>query len=116
VFDFDGDSKRDLLVGEFGNGSIKFEGMSYARGRLRIYRNVGTEAKPRYDGFEWFKAGDVNWPSGNRPKKNVRTAIGAVREIQKTHRRGQRRDWTPLRHARLEPRSRGERKNPASHF
>lgn len=57
LFDFDGDGKRDLLVGEFGNGAMKFEGMGYSRGRLRIYRNVGTEAKPRYDGFEWFKAG-----------------------------------------------------------
>ena len=36
VFDFDGDGKRDLLVGEFGSGSIKFEGMGYARGRRQV--------------------------------------------------------------------------------
>jgi hypothetical protein len=45
VVDFDGDGKRDLLVGQFGGG------------KLKIFRNVGTEAKPRYDGFVWFEAG-----------------------------------------------------------
>ena len=27
------------------------------RGRLRIYRNIGTETKPSYNGFKWFQAG-----------------------------------------------------------
>ena len=57
LFDFDGDGVRDLLVGEFGSGSMTFEGTEYSRGRLRIYRNVGTESDSRYDGFEWFMAG-----------------------------------------------------------
>ncbi len=57
LHDFDGDGIRDLLVGEFGATPMKFEGEDYAAGRLRIYRNVGTDKKPRYDGFEWFKAG-----------------------------------------------------------
>ncbi|MCP4708432.1 MAG: hypothetical protein GY869_07400 [Planctomycetes bacterium] len=45
VYDFDNDSKRDLLVGQFGQG------------RLRIYRNIGGDLKPRYDKEQWFKAG-----------------------------------------------------------
>ena len=45
VYDFDGDGKRDLLVGQFGEG------------KLRIYRNVGTNAKPVYKGMAWFMAG-----------------------------------------------------------
>ncbi len=55
LFDFDGDGVRDLLVGEFGKGRLNFEGQLYVRGRLRIYRNVGSETKPHYDGFKWFR-------------------------------------------------------------
>jgi hypothetical protein len=43
VGDFDGDGLNDLLVGQ------------YDQGRLRIYRNVGTRDKPRFDDFEWFR-------------------------------------------------------------
>ena len=43
--DIDGDGKKDLLVGQFGEG------------KLRIYRNVGTDKKPRFEKFTWFKAG-----------------------------------------------------------
>ena len=45
VADFDGDGVRDLLVGQFGNG------------KLRIYRNGGTDAEPRFEEFTWFRAG-----------------------------------------------------------
>lgn len=54
VGDFDGDGVNDLLVGE------------YHGGRLRVFRNVGTNANPKFRGFEWFKAsGDFGRvPSG----------------------------------------------------
>ncbi len=42
--DLDGDGLKDLLVGQFGGG------------KLRIYKNVGTRAKPRFDGFSAFQA------------------------------------------------------------
>jgi hypothetical protein len=45
VGDFDGDGKLDLLVGQYHDG------------RLRIYRNVGTNREPRFDSYTWFEAG-----------------------------------------------------------
>jgi hypothetical protein len=43
--DYDGDGRKDLLVGQFGQG------------RLRIYKNIGTATEPKFDKFEWFQAG-----------------------------------------------------------
>jgi hypothetical protein len=45
VGDFDADGKHDLLVGQFHLG------------RMRIYRNVGSNARPEFETFEWFTAG-----------------------------------------------------------
>jgi hypothetical protein len=45
VGDFDGDGRRDLLVGQFGEGL------------LRIYRNEGTDARPKLAAGEKFKDG-----------------------------------------------------------
>jgi hypothetical protein len=45
--DFDGDGILDLLVGQFGEG------------KLRIYRNTGTNAEPKFGKHEWFMAGGV---------------------------------------------------------
>jgi len=45
VGDFDEDGKNDLLIGQKGLG------------RLRVFRNTGTNARPEFDGFEWFTAG-----------------------------------------------------------
>jgi hypothetical protein len=54
VGDFDGDHADDLLVGQFGGG------------KLRVYRNVGTNEGPTFDDFSWFQAGgaDGTVPSG----------------------------------------------------
>ena len=54
IHDFDGDGRRDLLVGQFGQG------------KLRIYRNTGTNEKPAYDGFKFFEAGgaEATVPAG----------------------------------------------------
>jgi hypothetical protein len=45
VGDLDGDGKLHLLVGQ------------YHEGRLRIYRNKGTNTQPRFDTYTWFEAG-----------------------------------------------------------
>ena len=54
LYDWDGDGKRDLLVGQFGDG------------KLRIYPNVGTEAKPEFGQLTWFQTGGkvVTVPTG----------------------------------------------------
>jgi hypothetical protein len=50
--DFDGDGVKDLLVGEFKDG------------KLRIYKNVGTNSEPRFDNHVWFLDGK---PEGRVP-------------------------------------------------
>ena len=45
LFDLDSDGDRDLLVGQFGEGKLKF------------YFNTGTDKKPVYGKPEWFKIG-----------------------------------------------------------
>jgi hypothetical protein len=45
VGDFDEDGGLCLLVGQFDGG------------RLRIYRNAGTRAAPRFESYTWFEAG-----------------------------------------------------------
>jgi hypothetical protein len=52
VGDLDGDGRPDLLLGD------------RERGRLRIYRNVGTRAAPRLTGPKWF---DDLVPTGKVP-------------------------------------------------
>lgn len=42
VADLTGDGIDDLLVGQFGSG------------KLRVYKNVGTNGKPRFDGFSFL--------------------------------------------------------------
>jgi hypothetical protein len=53
VGDFDGDGRKDLLMGD-----------GY-QGRLAIYRNIGTNAAPRLQGPQWF---DDKVPTGRIPK------------------------------------------------
>ncbi|MFP6667999.1 MAG: hypothetical protein VB876_11840 [Pirellulales bacterium] len=52
--DFDGDGIKDLLVGQFGGG------------KLRIYKNVGSNSQPKFTDFTFFQAGgeDAGVPYG----------------------------------------------------
>ncbi|MBI1902600.1 MAG: hypothetical protein HYS13_15975 [Planctomycetia bacterium] len=52
--DIDGDGAKDLLVGQFGEG------------KLRVYKNHGTTAQPRFADFKFLQAGgkDAIVPSG----------------------------------------------------
>jgi hypothetical protein len=29
----------------------------YSEGRLRVYRNLGTNAQPKFESYTWFQAG-----------------------------------------------------------
>ena len=67
--DLDGDGKLALLVGQ------------YFEGRLRIYRNVGTRDKPKFDAYTWFEAdltlGDAQLPRvGIRKKGFLGSVVG----------------------------------------
>ncbi|MCP3918830.1 MAG: hypothetical protein GY711_25055 [bacterium] len=66
VMDFDGDGVRDLLVGEFGEGAFAEERLPeehrgrkspFAEGKLRVYRNVGTNEAPAFEDFVYLRAG-----------------------------------------------------------
>ncbi len=45
LYDIDRDGKKDLLVGQFGEG------------KLRFYRNLGTNGEPVFKGFTYVQAG-----------------------------------------------------------
>jgi len=63
VYDFNGDGKRDLLVGEFGSGVFRGEtttDKSVVNARLRIYLNKGTNDLPRYGSFKYLQGGGEN--------------------------------------------------------
>ncbi len=67
VYDFDGDGVRDLLVGEYGVGSFPKERLPENRrdqdfevSKLRIYRNLGTDSAPRFEGFKYLEAGGAH--------------------------------------------------------
>lgn len=66
VMDVDGDGVKDLLVGEFGEEGFASERLpkavakkwgTFDEGKLRIYRNVGTNAAPRFEAFRYMEAG-----------------------------------------------------------
>jgi hypothetical protein len=54
LYDWDGDGKRDLLVGQFGGG------------RMKILRNIGTTQAPKFAAQQWFEADGkvVTTPTG----------------------------------------------------
>ena len=69
LYVLDGDGVCDLLVGEYGDGKFPDEelpacleegwkrGGRFANGRVRIYKNHGTNTQPRFEDFEYLKAG-----------------------------------------------------------
>jgi len=59
LWDWDGDGKRDLLLGESETATERSEG-GFPKGEdgssIRVYLNIGTDSKPRFtDDFEWAR-------------------------------------------------------------
>lgn len=69
MHDFDGDGITDLLVGEYGDVDFPVERLpkrirdesdskgAFSQGRLRIYKNHGSDTQPKFNGFEYLRAG-----------------------------------------------------------
>ena len=56
LWDWDGDGKRDLLVGEFETNSGESFPMGAGGSTMRVYRNIGTDANPRFGAaFSWAR-------------------------------------------------------------
>lgn len=56
LFDWDGDGKRDLLVGEFETNSGESFPMGKDGSTVRVYKNVGTDNAPVFsEEFEWAR-------------------------------------------------------------
>ena len=56
LWDWNGDGKRDLLVGEFETNSGENYPMGADGSTIRVYINVGTDADPKFtDEFEWAR-------------------------------------------------------------
>ena len=60
LWDWNGDGKRDLLVGEFETNSTDFP-MGVDGSTIRVYLNVGTDSEPQFtDEFEWARDTEGN--------------------------------------------------------
>ncbi len=47
-FDWDGDDKKDLIVGQFSEGKIRY------------YKNIGSQENPVFSGHEFLTADNVD--------------------------------------------------------
>ncbi|MYD81389.1 MAG: hypothetical protein F4X44_12345 [Gammaproteobacteria bacterium] len=56
LFDWDGDGKRDLLVGEFETNSGELFPMGKDGSTVRVYKNIGSDIAPIFnEDFEWAR-------------------------------------------------------------
>ena len=56
LWDFNGDGKRDLLVGEFETNGNELFPMGADGSTVRVYLNVGTDSDPKFsEAFEWAR-------------------------------------------------------------
>ena len=56
LWDFNGDGKRDLLVGEFETNGNELFPMGADGSTVRVYLNVGTDSAPKFsEAFEWAR-------------------------------------------------------------
>ena len=56
LWDWDGDGKRDLLVGEFETNAPPEFPMRADGSTIRVYLNIGTDSEPRFtEEFEWAR-------------------------------------------------------------
>lgn len=58
VYDWNGDGKKDLLIGEFGSG-LENEGMAVGN-FVRVYENEGTDEAPEFSDVYSYAGGDMD--------------------------------------------------------
>jgi hypothetical protein len=58
VYDWNGDGKKDLLIGEFGSG-LENEGMAVGN-FVRVYENEGTDEAPKFSDVYSYARGDMD--------------------------------------------------------
>ncbi len=58
IVDWDGDDKKDLIVGQFGPrlGNADTYEKTSGQAKIRFYKNTGTNKSPEFDSFTYLKA------------------------------------------------------------
>jgi len=72
VYDWDGDGKKDLLIGEFGSGMQILKSIGHF---IRVYKNIGNDGAPKFS-EDYNYAMGANEPEGELASTGSPLSIG----------------------------------------